>query len=95
MTDTVQGLTSEQAADLRRQLREHGMQVLTGNGTGALPPCPACGAEAERLQSQAEGQVFEVDERVIRYRWLPCGHQFRAAVDLDEELVRPGGEPTT
>jgi len=93
MTQTVQGLTSEQHANLRRQLRERDMEVLTSTGPGLLPPCPSCGAQTERLQSQAEDFVFEAFEPVIRYRWLPCGHQFRAVVDLDAEPVRPGEEP--
>lgn len=93
MSETVQQLTSQQVAELRRQLREHDMLVVTGAGAAALPPCPTCGSVTERIQSQAEDPKFDVDETAIRYRWLPCGHRFRAVVDLDAGPVRPDEEP--
>lgn len=96
MSETVQQLTSEQAAELRGELREQFMQSVTGDGPGLLPACRACDTPPERILSQGEGELrFDVDEVAIIYRWLPCGHQFRVVVDLDAGPVRPGEEPTT
>lgn len=99
MSGTVQQLTSEQVAELRRQFN-----ARTTDGLGALlrgepaPPlsrCPACDAEAERIDQRVEDPEFGVDVTALRFRWLPCGHRFRAVVDLDAGLARPGEEPTT
>ncbi|WP_406444518.1 hypothetical protein OHB14_36645 [Streptomyces sp. NBC_01613] len=98
MSETVQQLTSQQVADLRRQLRERDEQLAmlgpTEMPTAPLPRCPDCGAEAERIDQRVEDPEFGVDETALRLRWRPCGHRFRAVVDPSAGLVRPDEEPT-
>ncbi|KOG21791.1 hypothetical protein [Streptomyces viridochromogenes] len=99
MSEAVQQLTSRQIADLHRQFRERDAQglgtVLRNLPAPPLPRCPACDAEAERVDQRVEDAAFGVDETALRLRWLPCGHRFRAVVDLDAGPVRPDEEPTT
>jgi hypothetical protein len=102
MSEIVQQLTSQQVNDLRRQFDERAAKglgtVLRGLPAPPLPRCPACAAEAERVDQRVEDPKFEfgADEREVRMRWLPCGHRFRAVIELlDVGLVRPGEEPTT
>ena len=98
MSETVQQLTSEQVAALRRQLNNRPTEALSTILRGAplppLPPCPACGATAERVDERVEDPEFGVDETALRLRWLPCGHRFRALVDPSTDPVRPDEEPT-
>lgn len=98
MSDTVQQLTSQQVADLRRQLRERdavGLSTVLRNlPAPPLPRCPACDAEAERIDQRVEDPKFGVDETALRLRWLPCDHRFRAVVDLSASPVRPDEETT-
>lgn len=98
MSDTVQQLTGQQAADLRRQLLKRAADglgtTLRGEPAPPLPPCPNCGDVAERIDERVEDPQFGVDETALRVRWLPCGHRFRAVVDLDVPPVRPGEETT-
>jgi hypothetical protein len=93
MSDTVQLLTSQQVADLRRQLCERDAEglgtILRGEPAPPLPRCPACDAETERIDQRVEDPEFGVDETALRLRWLPCGHRFRAVVDLDAVSERP------
>jgi len=49
---------------------------------------------AEQIDQRVEDPKFGVDEREVRLRWLPCGHRFRAVIDLDAGPVRPGEETT-
>lgn len=89
--DTVETLTSRQVADLRRQLRERDAlglaNVLRQLPAPPLPRCPGCDAEAERIDQRVEDPEFGVDGMHLRIRWLPCGHRFRAAVDVDAPPV--------
>lgn len=98
MSETVQPLTSQQVADLRRQLNKRPTEalstILRGKPLPPLPPCPDCGAAAERVDERVEEPKLNVDETALRLRWLPCGHRFRAVADLDAGPVRPGEEPT-
>ncbi|MFI6560418.1 hypothetical protein [Streptomyces sp. NPDC050534] len=88
MTDDVQQLTSQQVADLRRQFNERAAQglgtILRHQPAPPLPPCPACDVEPERIDYRVEDPKFDVYEPVLRFRWLPCGHRFRGAVDPNE-----------
>lgn len=99
MSETVHQLTSEQVSDLRHQFDERA-ERLAGLGpteipTAPLPCCPACAADAERIDQRVEDLKFGVDEREVRMRWLPCGHRFRAVIELvDAGPVRPDEEPT-
>ena len=99
MSETVQRLTSEQVADLRRQFRERDAEglgaALLGKPAPPLPRCPACDAVAERIDQRVEDPQFGVDETALLLRWLPCGHRFRAVVDLGVGVVRPDEETTT
>lgn len=83
--DAVQTLTSQQVADLRRQLRERDEQIVSrgpfGIPAGPLPRCPECDIETERIDQRVEDPRFVIDMRVLRLRWLPCGHRFRASLD--------------
>ena len=99
MSETVRQLTSQQVSDLRRQFDERAERLAslgpTEIPTAPLPGCPACGAEAERIDQRVEDPKFDVGEREVRMRWLPCGHRFRAVVELvDAGPVRPDEEPT-
>lgn len=99
MSETLHQLISEQITDLRRQFDERAERLAslgpTEIPTAPLPHCPACAAEAERIDQRVEDPKFDVDEREVRMRWLPCGHQFRAVIELlDAGPVRPGEEPT-
>jgi hypothetical protein len=97
--DAVQQLTSQQAADLRRQFTARAAEglgtLLRGEPAPPLPRCPACNAVAERVDQRVEDPKFDVDETALLARWLPCGHRFRVVIDLDAGPVRPGEEPTT
>ena len=91
MSETVQQLTSQQAAELRSQLRAHDMHAVDSAGApfAPLPPCPGpgCGVPAERVVSHAEDVPFgERPLRFRRYRWSPCGHEVR-------ELIGVAGRP--
>lgn len=83
--DAVQTLTSRQLAELRRQLRERDEQIVSRGPLGVpaapLPGCPACEVEVERIDQRLEEPKFAVGMRVLRLRWLPCGHRFRAATE--------------
>ncbi|MDX3520727.1 hypothetical protein [Streptomyces scabiei] len=98
MSETdVQQLTSQQVADLRRQFNARaveGLGTLLQDRPAPLPHCPACDAVAEQIDELVEDPKFDVDETALRLRWLPCGHRFRAVVDLDAGPVRPDEEPT-
>ena len=98
MSETVQQLTTEQVAELRRQFNDRAAQglstVLRGAPAPPLPPCPSCDVVAEQIDQRVEDPKFGVDEREVRLRWLPCGHRFRAVIDLDAGPVRPGEETT-
>ncbi|MFI6491196.1 hypothetical protein [Streptomyces sp. NPDC050564] len=89
--EAVQRLTSQQVADLRRQFHERDEHLAkvgpTEIPTAPLPPCPACGAETERIDQRMEDPEFGVDGTALRLRWLPCDHRFRAVVDLDAPPV--------
>ena len=89
--ESVQQLTSQQVAGLKRQFRERDEQIVSrgpfGIPAAPLPRCLACGAKAERIDQRLEDPRFGIDERVLRLRWLPCGHQFRAVTDLDAPPV--------
>ena len=96
MSETVQRLTSEQVVDLRRQLNNRPVEalgtILRSEPLPPLPLCPSCGTAAERIDGRVEDPQFGVDETALRLRWLPCGHRFRAVVDLDTVPVRPDEE---
>lgn len=99
MSEPVRQLTSQQVSDLRRQFDERAERLAslgpTETPTAPLPRCPACTAEAERIDQRVEDPKFDVYEREVRMRWLPCGHRFRAVVELvDAGPVRPDEEPT-
>jgi hypothetical protein len=89
MSDTVQQLTSQQVADLRRQFRDRDAEglgaLLLDEPVPPLPSCPTCGVAPERIDQRTEDPEFGVDVTALRLRWLPCGHRFRAVVDLGEE----------
>lgn len=95
MSEAAQQLTSQQVAELRHQFRERDEEIASKGPTevpaAPLPRCPACGGEAERVDQRVEDPRFGVDEAALRLRWLPCGHRFRAVVDLDAALDRPAG----
>jgi hypothetical protein len=104
MSETVQQLTRQQIATLRRQFRDRDAAglgaVLRSEPVPPLPGCLACGVEPERVDQWVDDLEFGVDGAAVRLRWLPCGHRFRAVVDLevvdlDAGPVRPGEEPTT
>jgi hypothetical protein len=98
MSDTVQDLSREQIAELRRQLTARTAEglgtLLRGEPAPPLPPCPDCKVVAERIDERVEDPKFDVDETALRLRWLPCGHRFRAVINLDAGPVRPGEETT-
>jgi hypothetical protein len=98
MSETVQQLTSQQIATLRRQFSDRDAEglgaILRSEPVPPLPDCPACSVEPERIDQRVEVPEFGVDETALRVRWLPCGHRFRAVVDLDAVPVLPGEEPT-
>jgi hypothetical protein len=98
MSEAVQQLTSQQVAELRRQLNDRTVTglatVLHGDPAPPLPRCPACNAVAERIDERVEDPKFGVDETSLRLRWLPCGHRFRTVVDPSVGPVRPDEEPT-
>jgi hypothetical protein len=83
----VQTLTPQQVAELRRQFRNREAEglgtILRGEPAPPLPACPSCSVEPERVDQRIEDPEFGVDETVLRTRWLPCGHRFRAVIDLD------------
>lgn len=87
----VQTLTSHQVAELSRQFRERDERLASLEPTevpsAPLPRCPACDAETERIDERTEDPKFGVDETALLMRWLPCGHRFRAVVDLDAPPV--------
>ncbi len=95
--NAVQQLISQQVADLHRRFRERDAEGLAavawGKTVPPLPRCPACDAAAEQIDQRMEDPKFGVDETAVRLRWLPCGHLFRAVVDLDAEPFNPGKEP--
>ncbi len=67
--------------DRERAIIEH---VLQQPEYPPLPPCPECGAVVEQMDSAVEPPKFEVDEQAFLINVKPCGHRFRAVVDLDE-----------
>ncbi|MFJ7998962.1 hypothetical protein ACIQ7D_17700 [Streptomyces sp. NPDC096310] len=73
---------------MRRALaqREHEIieQVLQQPDYPPLPPCPRCRAPVEAMDSMMEPPQFAVIEQAFLINLKPCGHKFRAAVDLDE-----------
>ena len=93
MNEAAQPLTSQQAADLRRQFREREASALESlvysKPMPPLPSCPACGAAPERVDQREEDPQFGVYETALLTRWMPCGHRFRAVVDLSAGPVRP------
>lgn len=89
MKSDILELTGQQIADLRRQFQERRSIRARADLAGSLPVpplpcCPGCGAEAERVDQRVEEPEFDVLETVLRLRWQPCGHVFRAPVDPDE-----------
>jgi hypothetical protein len=101
MSEAVQQLTSQQVADLVRQFRKRDAEglraIVLGEPAPPLPHCPSCNADAERIDQRVEDPEFGVDETALITRWSPCGHRFRAVVDLDASAgpVRPDEEAAT
>lgn len=89
--ETVQLLTGQQIAELWRQFRERKAEgmgaLLRGEPVPPLTACPSCGVEPERIDQREEDPEFGVDTTALRLRWSPCGHRFRAVVDLDAPPV--------
>jgi hypothetical protein len=97
MTETVQQLTRQEMANVRGQFEQRLLKTIDSVPGGPYPPlprCPACDADAERVEQRMEDPQFAVDETVVRMRWLPCGHRFRGVVDPGVQPVRPDEEPT-
>lgn len=48
-----------------------------------LPACPECGTAPERIAERIEEPKFGVDEDAVLVNIKPCGHRFRAVVELE------------
>ncbi|MDH6610297.1 hypothetical protein M2164_005932 [Streptomyces sp. SAI-208] len=83
-------LSPEQFHDMRHALdqRERAIieHVLQQPDYPPLPPCPECGAAVEQMDSMVEPPQFAVDEQAFLINVKPCGHKFRAVIDLDEPM---------
>lgn len=89
MKTGIPELTGQQVAELRRRFRQRKAQAMEAALRGMLagpplPRCPGCTISAERIDQRVEEPEFGVSETVLRLRWLPCGHVFRAPVDPSE-----------
>ena len=82
----VQRLTPQQMADLRIELRDRDEEFASRGPFAApilrLPKCPACEGTAEQIEMRLEDPELGKNERMLRLRWLPCGHRFRAVDDI-------------
>ncbi|WP_199572720.1 hypothetical protein [Streptomyces murinus] len=96
MSETTQHLTDEQAADLRRQLRERelrGLECLVyGTPLPPLPSCPACGVAPNRVEERVEDSQFGVFETARLVCWSPCGHRFRYVFGPNTSPASPDEE---
>lgn len=81
-------LTADQFAAMRKSLRKREAaiieQVLQQPDYPPLPACPECGHLLEEIISGVEGPGFGVAGTTFLINVEPCGHRFRAAVNLDE-----------
>lgn len=83
-------LSSAEFSRMRWELRKREEaiieQVLQQADYPPLPACPECAVAVEKMESMVEPQKFEVDEQAVLINLKPCGHRFRAVVDLDESM---------
>ncbi|HTE56978.1 MAG TPA: hypothetical protein VK698_39265 [Kofleriaceae bacterium] len=81
-------LSPSQLNDMGEAIRDRERTILAGAPQRPdyppLPPCPECGAVAERVESMMELPSFGVYEQVVLIDLTPCGHRFKATLELDE-----------